>query len=164
MDATAEDVQYGKETAGDVGGIASSYVGAGHVEVFDDRETEMENESDIGTQDIDIDESEESESDEDLAAAIDRELTQDVDDEDDEDNEDEDEEEESEDEENEEEDEAGTSNEIGTLVSCPAIPQKTHAFIFILFFLFACCRTKTAGNFGDSASYPAQGTRCPYRA
>ncbi|ORY91940.1 TAFII55 protein conserved region-domain-containing protein [Syncephalastrum racemosum] len=93
VDATAEDVQY---------------------EVFDDRETEMENESDFGTQDIDIDESEaaESESDEDLAAAIDRELTRDVDDEDDEDNEDEDEEEESEDEENEEDEEAGTSNEI----------------------------------------------------
>ncbi|KAI9493420.1 TAFII55 protein conserved region-domain-containing protein [Zychaea mexicana] len=91
VDAQAEDVQY---------------------EVFDNRELEMENESDGGTLDIDMSEPPESESDDDLAAAIDRDLEElDEDDREDEDNEDEDEEDEDSDEE-EDEDERGDTGEI----------------------------------------------------
>ncbi|KAL1931387.1 hypothetical protein VTP01DRAFT_9529 [Rhizomucor pusillus] len=110
VDATAEDVQY---------------------ETLDTRDLEMENESDVGTQDIEIDMSDagESESDEDLAAAIERDLEQmaGARDEDDED-ENEEEEEESEEEEEEEGGETGEieqkRQEIAEIKQ--AIQRKTH--------------------------------------
>ncbi|CAO3702888.1 unnamed protein product [Rhizopus stolonifer] len=88
IDATAEDVQY---------------------EVVDDREIEMEQESDAATQEIDIDDSvDESESDEDLAAAIDRDLEE----MEDEDEDDEDEEEDGDESEEEDEEDPGQTGEI----------------------------------------------------
>lgn len=110
MDATAEDVQYGKSVCVLVWlHHANWYI----PETLDTRDLEMENESDVGTQDIEIDMSDagESESDEDLAAAIERDLEQ-MAGARDEDDEDENEEEEEESEE-EEEEEGGETGEIG---------------------------------------------------
>lgn len=106
VDATAEDVQYGKKLCYQVWMNDSKY----YTEVFDNREMEME--SDAATQDIDIDS--ESESDEDLAAAIDRDLEELEEEDREDDNEDEDEDEDESDE-DEDEDETGNTGEIGKL-------------------------------------------------